>query len=65
MNIWPSDPSIPGLALARSMRAMKARASGSSAWLGADTSIMAPSPQWGRTSSKPDSSSASAGGANG
>ena len=36
-----------------------------SARLGADTSTMAPCPQCGRTSSKPDSSSASAGGANG
>ena len=45
MNIRASAASIPGLALARSMRAAKARASGSSAWLGADTSITAPWPQ--------------------
>ena len=60
-NISASCPSIPGLALDRSSRANMARAAGSSAWLGAATSIIAPVPQCGATSSAPASTSASLG----
>ena len=60
-NIWASWVIIPGLAVIRSMRPKKSRASGLSAWLGAATSVADPSPQFGRMNSAPDSSSASAG----
>ena len=64
-NIRTSAASIPGLALARSSRAKNARLSGLSDWLGAPTSIIAPSPQCGPISSAPDSSRASTGVAHG
>ena len=64
-NIVTSEPSIPGLALARSRRAKKARVSALSDWLGAATSMIAPVPQCGAISSAPASSSASTGNCHG
>ena len=64
-NIRASAVIMPGLAVARCMRPKNARDCGSSAWLGATTSISDPSPQCGRISSSPASTSASAGTAQG